>query len=95
VESRLELGFRRTPFSLSGVGTKAIPVSRPQIMVGLRAGEPAALLVFRDEERGSKVSVVRVEDFNGKRWTVSDLTTTSVGAWSLVSTRNCGAAGGN
>jgi hypothetical protein len=76
-----ELDFRRTPFSLSGVGTKAIPVSRPQIMVGLRAGEPAALLVFRDEERGSKVSVVRVEDFNGKRWTVSDLTTTSVGAW--------------
>ncbi|MDR7267932.1 hypothetical protein J2X20_000561 [Pelomonas saccharophila] len=77
----LELGFRRTPFSLSGVGTKAIPVSRPQIMVGLKAGEPAALLVFRDEERGSKVSVARIADLSAGRWTLHDLTADSVGAW--------------
>lgn len=77
----LELGFRRTPFSLSGVGTKAIPVSRPQIMVSLQGSQPTALLVFRDEERGSKVSVARITDFSAKRWTVRDLTTDSVGAW--------------
>ncbi|WP_235531845.1 BNR repeat-containing protein [Pelomonas sp. Root1237] len=77
----LELDFRRTPFSLSGVGTKAIPVSRPQIMVGLGGGEPKALLVFRDEERGSKVSVARIEDFSSGRWIVHDLTADSAGAW--------------
>ncbi|MFG6429127.1 BNR repeat-containing protein [Roseateles sp. LYH14W] len=77
----MELAFRRTPFSLSGMGTKAIPVSRPQIMVGLQGRQPTALLVFRDAERGSKVSVARISDFGAQRWTVQDLTTTSTGAW--------------
>jgi hypothetical protein len=77
----MELGFRRTPFSLSGVGTKAIPISRPQIMVDLQSTRPTALLVFRDEERGSKVSVARITDFAAGRWTVRDLTTDSAGAW--------------
>jgi BNR repeat-containing family member len=77
----LELDFRRTPFSLSGVGTKAIPISRPQIMVDLQASAPTALMVFRDEERGSKVSVARITDFDARRWTVSDLTSDAVGAW--------------
>jgi hypothetical protein len=74
---RLSLGFRRTPFSLSGQGTKAIPVSRPQIMVSGRS----ALLVFRDEERGSKVSVAAIEDIRAGRWTVRDLSADPVGAW--------------
>lgn len=71
------LGFRTTPFSLSGQGTKAIPIARPQIMVGA-AG---ALLVFRDEERGGKVSLARTGDILGGKWEVRDLTSTSVGAW--------------
>lgn len=77
----VELDFRRTPFSLSGGGTKAIPISRPQIMVGAHGGQPTALLVFRDEERGSKVSVARISDFGARRWTVHDLTPEAVGAW--------------
>jgi len=77
----MALDFRRTPFTLSGGGTKAIPISRPQLMVGLRDGPPTALLVFRDAERGSRVSVAHITDFPGKRWTVRDLTTASVGAW--------------
>jgi hypothetical protein len=77
----LELGFRRTPFSLGGVGTKAIPISRPQLMVDLQAVRPAALLVFRDEERGGRASVVHVTDFATPRWTVRDLTTEALGAW--------------
>jgi len=78
---RLGLDFRSTPFSLSGQGTKAIPVARPQIMVDIQAARPAGLLVFRDAERGSKVSVVRIADFAKGRWRVSDLTTDSVGSW--------------
>lgn len=77
----LELGFRRTPFSLSGGGTKAIPISRPQVMVSLAGQRPTALLVFRDAERGSRVSVAQVDDFDTPRWRVRDLTTDPVGAW--------------
>jgi hypothetical protein len=85
------LDFRKTAFSLSGQGTKRIPIARPQIMVdvgsgpgsgpGKDAGKPGGLLVFRDEERGSRVSVVSIGDFAGGKWQVSDLTGDSVGAW--------------
>jgi hypothetical protein len=73
------LDFRKTAFSLSGQGTKAIPIARPQIMVSPTG--PGGLLVFRDEERGSKVSVVKLSDFACGAWQVSDLTDSSVGAW--------------
>lgn len=75
----MELGFRRTSFTLGGAGTKAIPIARPQVMVNLQDG--TALLVFRDAERGSKVSVARIADFATPRWTLHDLTPDSVGAW--------------
>ncbi|MRW92480.1 neuraminidase [Duganella sp. FT80W] len=73
------LGFRKTAFSLSGQGTKRIPIARPQIMVG----QAGALLVFRDEERGSKVSLAHTADITdtARAWTVEDLTSYSVGAW--------------
>lgn len=86
---RLDLDFRRTPFSLSGAGTKAIPVSRPQLLVrargagdASRAGAPVgALLVFRDRERGDGVSAVRIDDVAAGRWRVEDLDTAPLGAW--------------
>lgn len=71
------LNFRKTPFSLGGQGTKRIPIARPQIMVNA-AG---ALLVFRDEERGSKVSVASTADIARGAWLLQDLTEASVGAW--------------
>ncbi|TFW21545.1 BNR repeat-containing protein [Duganella callida] len=71
------LDFRKTPFSLSGQGTKRIPIARPQIMVN----DAGALLVFRDEERGSKVSVARSADIMRGQWQIDDLTTASVGEW--------------
>lgn len=77
----LPLGFRKMPFSLSGQGTKRIPIARPQIMVDNRAAAPSGLLIFRDEERGSKVSVARIDDFQKAKWSVRDLTETSVGSW--------------
>jgi hypothetical protein len=78
---RLDLDFRTAPFSLSGQGTKAIPIARPQLMVDSRGDKAAGLLVFRDQERGSKVSVVRIDDFQAGRWSVHDLGTASLGAW--------------
>ncbi|WP_432711004.1 BNR repeat-containing protein [Pedobacter sp.] len=75
------LGFRKTPFSLSGVGTKKIPVSRPQILAWEKKGKLAMALVFRDEERGEKVSVAINTDLKQAKWEVRDLTTESVGSW--------------
>jgi hypothetical protein len=80
---RLDLDFRSTPFSLSGQGTKAIPIARPQIMVNLHSEQPSGLLIFRDLERGSRVSAVRIGDFAAARWSVRDLTGAGMdmGAW--------------
>ena len=68
---------RRTPFSLKGGGTKMIPVSRPRIVVD----NGLAWFVFRDSERGSRVSVAHTADVSGGVWSVTDLTDFSVDAW--------------
>lgn len=75
------LGFRTTPFSLSGAGTKQIPVSRPQIIAWTKRTALAAALLFRDEERGSKVSAAVCEDLGKGKWYVQDLTDSSTGSW--------------
>lgn len=75
------LGFRKTPFSLSGVGTKSIPVSRPQILAWENKGKLAMALIFRDQERGEKVSVAINTDLKQAKWEVRDLTSESVGSW--------------
>jgi hypothetical protein len=76
-----DLGFRKTAFTLSGGGTKSIPASRPQI-VGWQNGEKTAVaLIFRDAERGSKVSVAVNDDVGANNWKISDLTASSVGDW--------------
>ena len=76
-----ELNFRSTPFSLSGGGTKRIPISRPQILVKGAGKKAAALLIFRDEERNSKASVVKLSNVKKNKWQVFDLTDFSVGSW--------------
>ena len=75
------LAFRKTPFSLSGMGTKRIPISRPQIVVWKKSRAIHAALIFRDEERGNVVSVAVNNDMNKNNWRVKDITATSVGSW--------------
>lgn len=75
--SDLNLGFRKTPFSLKGAGTKRIPISRPQILVG----NNELYLLFRDEERGKRASMAVCRDPVKNRWTVDDLTSYSLGEW--------------
>lgn len=72
-----EITNRTTPFSLSGGGTKMIPVSRPRVVAdGSFIG-----VLFRDQERGGKVSLATT--FNGPDgdWAVEDLTDFDVNAW--------------
>ena len=71
------VGERKTPFSLSGGGTKMIPIARPRIVSDGRK----ACYIFRDQERGSKVSVAYTPQLGKKDWTVSDMTDFSVDAW--------------
>jgi hypothetical protein len=75
------LDFRKTAFSLSGAGTKRIPISRPQIIALKTKNNLSAALIFRDEERGSKVSAAINRNLGKDKWSIVDLTTTSVGSW--------------
>lgn len=72
-----QVSERKTPFSLKGGGTKMIPVSRPRIVVD--NGE--IYYVFRDEERGSRVSLAHTKDVAAAQWSTVDLTDFPVDAW--------------
>ena len=54
-----------------------IPISRPRIAVD----KGKAYFVFRDAERGSKVSMAYTDDVKSGKWQVKDLTDFSVDAW--------------
>jgi hypothetical protein len=72
-----QVSARRTPFGLSGGGTKRIPISRPQVVVDGRR----IFVVVRDAERGGRVSVAVTDDPAGGVWRTTDLTETEVGMW--------------
>jgi BNR repeat-containing family member len=76
-----DLAFRTTDFTLSGAGTKKIPISRPQIIVVEAGKSKCAAVIFRDEERGNKVSVAYGELNNKSIWKLVDLLQTSTGSW--------------
>lgn len=71
----MQVGARTTPFSLSGGGTKSIPVSRPQIVTDGRR----TILIFRDAERGCRVSMSYSRDL--LHWKMRELTADPVDAW--------------
>lgn len=55
--NRQQITNRTTPFSLSGGGTKMIPVARPRLVIEEKGNNKRAYCIYRDEERGSKVSM--------------------------------------
>ena len=71
---------RNSPFSLSGSGTKKIPISRPQIIIDNKSSKGKIFLIFRDDERGNKVSLA-IWNKDGNDLLIRDLTDFSVGAW--------------
>ncbi|WP_183559659.1 BNR repeat-containing protein [Mucilaginibacter sp. SP1R1] len=71
----------KNAFSLSGAGTKHIPISRPQIITWQAHHALSAALIFRGAERDSKVSVAINQHLGVDQWQVVDLTTESVGDW--------------
>lgn len=76
-----KISDRKLDFTLSGGGTKRIPISRPQLVVERKGDSIGAVVVFRDQERGWKVSAYRTENVSKNVWTVRDLSDSSVGLW--------------
>jgi len=76
-----KLNFHKTKFSLSGGGTKRIPISRPQLISWLSYNKIHLALFFRDEERGNKVSVAVANDILSDQWEIKDLAGVAVNAW--------------
>ncbi|SFH34356.1 BNR repeat-containing protein [Pedobacter insulae] len=77
----LNLNFRKTPFTLNGMGTKQIPISRPQLVTWKNKKSTAVALIFRDIERTNKVSIITAKNIEKPTWVISDLTSESVGDW--------------
>lgn len=75
------LSFRKMDFTLSGGGTKKIPISRPQIVVWKNKKNIAAAIIFRDIERANKVSIAINKNMAINFWECKDLTNYSVGEW--------------
>lgn len=73
-----KVGNRTLDFSLSGGGTKRIPISRPQIVGGERG---KLHLIFRDFERGGGISIATSEGSDYSKWSVNDIYQESVGLW--------------
>jgi hypothetical protein len=69
---------RTSAFSLSGQGTRRIPISRPQILVDAKG---RTFVFFRDSERSDRVSVAVCSDLKSGNWRIRDLTEQSVGMW--------------
>lgn len=78
---RSQISNRNTPFSLKGGGTKRIPISRPQIVANSGGLTNKAYMLFRDIERGNRVSVAICNDLSKQEWQYIDLTDFSVGMW--------------
>lgn len=75
------LGFRKTPFSLSGTGTRKIPISRPLVIGGHTGKSSYAIIIFRDAERDNKISVAYCKDLDTPTWDLKNIYNQSVGAW--------------
>lgn len=72
---------RKTPFTLSGAGTKRIPISRPQLVIKSNKKRVEVFVIFRDEERGNRISVAICNDLKNNKWLIKDLTKESAGMW--------------
>lgn len=76
-----QITHRTTPFSLGGRGTRRIPISRPQIVANSTGSKSEVVMIFRDSERGDRISVAVCADLQRGAWAISDLTEESVGMW--------------
>ncbi|MDR8392878.1 BNR repeat-containing protein [Aliifodinibius sp. S!AR15-10] len=73
-----QVSNRQDSFSLSGGGTKRIPISRPQVLAGTNN---ELHVVFRDFEQGSGITVATSHDEQYQDWILDNIYEPSVGMW--------------
>ncbi len=73
-----QISRRQSPFSLSGKGTKQIPIARPCVVA---TAEKGALVIVRDEELQNRASLFYTHDITNHPWQLAVLTDSSVDAW--------------
>ena len=80
------LNEHTTPFSLSGIGTKKIPISRPQVICLQQQSKEQALLalIFRDEEKGNTITTAIGNPGETGPWVYTNLTGQDLGSWEPV-----------
>lgn len=76
-----QAGNRNVAFRLSGGGTKSIPISRPQVVVKEEDNGKTIFLIFRDDERGSVVSIASSKNLTEHNWQIENLTVENLGRW--------------
>lgn len=72
-----QVSNRMNNFSLSGTGTKRIPIARPKILVNDRT----IYVIGRDEERNNAITIYYTNHHNHKKWQVVDIVKEDLGAW--------------
>lgn len=72
-----QVSQRRIAFSLSGTGTKKIPIARPQVVVKGKE----VYIIYRDAERGDKVSVILTRAVGIWNWKTINIVDVPVGQW--------------
>ena len=72
---------RTMDFSLSGGGSRSIPISRPQIMVKGKGQRKQITVIYRDEEHQNRAcaSSVKIKDI--PNWETKEITNFSLGRW--------------
>jgi len=76
-----QISNRKMPYSLSGGGSKRLIMSRPRVVADSRGTTDKIYMLFRDSERGDRVSVAICNDLRKQKWKFKYLTDFSVGMW--------------
>lgn len=77
----MQITNRTTAYSLSGGGTKPVPFSRPQVVVDGSGDSVGVYMVYRDIERGSKVTLASTTNLGRTPWRIADIFDSTVNFW--------------
>ncbi len=78
---RQEVSSRQADFSLSGGGSKSLPLSRPQILSQNYRGEQLLHLVYRDSEFGDRAVLASTNLTRNTDWQLTEITEFSLNRW--------------
>lgn len=71
---------RTQDFNLSGMGSRSIPISRPQLVFKRAKNRKALYLIYRDDERPNRVVISRF-DLATQTWSSYDVARHKLGRW--------------